>query len=215
MKKVYLILLLQFFLFHKTEAQVKSNLELTDIFDMEYVSDPQISPDGEKVIYVRNFKDIMTDKNHSNLWMVNTDGSQNRPLTTGNQNDFAPRWSPDGSKIVFSSNRQDDKMKLYLMWVDTRDIFALTNTAQSPGSVSWSHNGEQLAFSMFVPKKSESMVKLPSKPEGAKWNDAPVFIDKMNYRGDGHAINSFPGANQSCLSRLPNYGNVSMSRFMN
>lgn len=74
-------------------AQVSSNLELTDIFNMEYVSDPQISPDGSKIIYVRNFKDIMTDKNLSNLWIINYDGSQNRPLTTGNQNDYYPRWS--------------------------------------------------------------------------------------------------------------------------
>lgn len=185
MKRIYLLLLLHLFVFNTIEAQQKSNLELTDIFDMEYVSDPQISPDGEKVIYVRNFKDIMTDKNHANLWMVNADGSKNRPLTTGNQNDFAPRWSHDGSKIIFSSNRQDDKMKLYLMWIDTRQILALTNTPQSPRNISWSHSDKQLAFSMFVPKKSESLIKLPAKPEGAKWNEPPVYIDKMNYRGDG------------------------------
>ena len=71
-------------------AQVKSNLELTDIFSMEYVSDPQISPDGTKIVYVRNSKDIMTDKNLSNLWILNADGSKNRPLTTGNSNSNSP-----------------------------------------------------------------------------------------------------------------------------
>src|SRR6056297_2809477 len=84
-----------------SHAQVRTPLELTDIFDLEYVSDPQISPDGSRIIYVRNFKDIMTDKNHSNLWMVNFDGSENKPLTTGNQNDAYPRWSHDGTKIIF------------------------------------------------------------------------------------------------------------------
>lgn len=79
-------------------SQIQSNLELIDIFNMEFVSDPQISPDGSKVIYVRNFKDVMIDKNLSNLWMVNFDGSNNRPLTTGNQNDSYPRWSHDGKK---------------------------------------------------------------------------------------------------------------------
>ncbi len=55
---------LLFFLFISScaVAQVPSNLELTDIFNMEFVSDPQISPDGTKIIYVRNFKDIMTIK---------------------------------------------------------------------------------------------------------------------------------------------------------
>ncbi|NAS11592.1 S9 family peptidase [Poritiphilus flavus] len=163
----------------------KTKLELLDIFNMEYVSDPQISPDGKQVIYVRNFKDVMTDKNLSNLWIVNFDGSQNRPLTSGNQNDFAPKWSHDGKKIVFKSNMQDRKMKLFMMWMDTRETVALLNMPQSPGSVSWSYDDKYLAFSMFVPKKSGSIIKLPPKPEGAKWNKPPIYIEKMDYRGDG------------------------------
>lgn len=163
----------------------KTPLKLTDFFDLEFVSDPQISPDGKRIIYVRNYKDIMTDRNHSNLWIVNADGSQNRPLTSGNQNDVSPRWSPDGSRIVFLSNMQDEKMKLFLMWMDTRETFPLTNTSETPGNVSWSNSGEQLAFTMFVPQQQESLVKLPQKPEGAKWNEAPIYIDELNYRGDG------------------------------
>ena len=166
-------------------TQVQSNLELLDIFNMEYVSDPQISPDGSKVIYVRNFKDVMTDRNLSNLWIVNFDGSNNRPLTTGNHNDFAPKWSHDGTKITFKSNMADEKMKLYLMWLDTKETLALTNTQQAPGQVSWSHNDQYVAFNMFVPKENKSIIKMPAKPEGAKWNDPPKYIDQMNYRGDG------------------------------
>jgi dipeptidyl aminopeptidase/acylaminoacyl peptidase len=193
MKKIFPLFLL-LFVGTLVSAQ-KSPLELTDFFDLEFVSDPQISPDGKKIIYVRNFKDIMTDRSHSNLWIVNADGSQNRPLTSGNQNDLSPRWSPDGSKIVFLSNKQDEKMKLFLMWMDTRETFPLTNTSKPPGNVSWSHKGDQLAFTMFVPQQQESIVKLPQKPEGAKWNDAPVYIDELNYRGDGQGYLK-PGNNQ-------------------
>ncbi len=163
----------------------KTPIELTDFFDLEFVSDPQISPDGEKIIYVRNFKDIMTDSNYSNLWIINADGSQNRPLTSGNQNDMSPRWSPDGKKIVFLSNMQNEKMKLFLMFMDTRETFPLTNTSQTPKNISWSRKGDHLAFNMFVPKKQESIIKLPPKPEGAKWNEAPIYIDELKYRGDG------------------------------
>lgn len=180
--------ILSLFLFVFTTAVVsaqKSPLELTDFFDLEYISDPQISPDGKKIIYVRNFKDIMTDRNHSNLWIVNVDGTQNRPLTSGNQSDVAPRWSPDGKKIVFLSNQQDDKMKLFLMWMDTRETFALTNTTQTPGNVTWSNKGDRVAFMMFVPEKDESLIQLPPKPLGAKWNEPPIYIDELNYRGDG------------------------------
>lgn len=166
-------------------GQTKTNLELTDIFNMEYVSDPQISPDGSQILYVRNFKDIMTDKNLSNIWLVNTDGSKNRPITTGNQNDFYPRWSNGGDKIIFKSNRQDERMKLFVMWMDSKEIAPLSNTPKAPSAVSWSPDDRYLAFTMFVPKANESILKMPAKPEGAKWNTPPKYIDKLNYRGDG------------------------------
>lgn len=166
-------------------GQTKSNLELVDIFNMEFISDPQISPDGSKILYVRNFKDVMTDKNLSNIWLINSDGTKNRPITTGNQNDFYPRWSHDGNKMIFKSNRQDNRMKLFLMWMDTKEIAPLTNTPKTPAQVTWSPDDRYLAFNMFVPKSNESIIKMPTKPEGAKWNKPPTYIDKLNYRGDG------------------------------
>lgn len=180
-------LILLAFLFTSTLilGQTKTNLELTDIFNMEYISDPQISPDGSQILYVRNFKDIMTDKNLSNIWLVNSDGSKNRPITTGNQNDFYPRWSNGGDKIIFKSNRQDERMKLFVMWMDSKEIAPLTNTPKAPSAVSWSPDDRYLAFTMFVPKANESILKMPAKPEGAKWNTPPTYIDKLNYRGDG------------------------------
>ncbi|HKJ48995.1 MAG TPA: hypothetical protein VJ973_07890, partial [Christiangramia sp.] len=183
--KYLLLFALLFNVATSVQSHENSELQLLDIYDYEYVSDPQISPNGKKIVYVRNFKDIMTDKNLSNLWIVNSDGSQNRPLTTGNHNDMSPKWSPDGKKLVFRSNMQDDKTKLFIMWLDSKEYFPLTNSVKTPGQANWSNNGEYLAFTMFVPKKSESFIKLPAKPEGAKWNDGPIFIDDMNYRGDG------------------------------
>ncbi len=176
--KTFFSKILFFLVLLPVTAQVKSNLELTDIFSMEFISDPQISPDGTKIIYVRNFTDIMTDKNLSNLWMVNYDGTQNRPLTTGNQNDFYPRWSHDGKKIIFKSNRADEKMKLYMMWMDTKETVPLTNTPKAPGAVTWSYDDRYLAFTMFVPEVEESIVKMPTKPEGAQWNTPlPISIN--------------------------------------
>ena len=108
-------------------SQQKTPMELTDVFDLEYVSDPQISPDGSRVVYVRNFKDIMTDQNLSNLWIANFDGTGHRPLTTGNHAARSPRWSHDGKRIAFLSNMADEKTKLYLMWVDDRETMAATS----------------------------------------------------------------------------------------
>ncbi len=179
------VILVMMLVVHLVGAQEKSNLELIDIFDMEYISDPQISPDGTQVVYVRNFKDVMTDKNLSNIWLVNFDGSNNRPITIGNHNDFYPRWSHDGKKIIFKSNMTDNRMKLYLMWMDSKEIVVLTNTPKAPNQVSWSNDDTQLAFNMFVPKQGGTKIKMPTKPEGANWNSPPTYIDELNYRGDG------------------------------
>jgi dipeptidyl aminopeptidase/acylaminoacyl peptidase len=158
--------------------------EYLDVFNLEYVSDPEISPDGRRIVYVRNFQDVMTDKSYSNLWIINTDGSGNRPLTTGNQNDFSPQWSPDGSMLLFKSNR-DGKSQLYLRWMNDGAETRLTNFTQSPGSFLWGPDGEFILFNMFVPGKTRDFASMPEKPEGAKWNDPPKYIDKLNYRSDG------------------------------
>lgn len=166
------------------QPSTKPVLEPMDVFDIEYVSDPQISPDGQKIIYVRNFKDIMTDGNRSNLWMVNFDGSGNLPLTAGNRNDFSPRWSPDGKKLLYLSSA-GGSVQMYLRWLDSGAEAKLTNLTQSPGSVQWSPDGKWIAFTMDVPFDAKSPISMPRKPEGAKWADPPKYIDKMKYRADG------------------------------
>lgn len=166
-------------------AQQPNQLELLDVFNLEYVSDPQISPDGKHVIYTRNFKDVMTDKNYSNLWIIDFDGQNNRPLTTGNHNAHSAKWSHDGKKMVYLSNHADNKTKLYLMWMDSRESVALTNTKVAPRQVSWSLDDQHLVFTQFVAKPKPSLVKMPNKPEGAQWNKPPVYIDDMTYRADG------------------------------
>ncbi|HEY9116375.1 MAG TPA: S9 family peptidase [Roseivirga sp.] len=165
-------------------AQVSNKLEMLDIFNLEYVSDPQISPDGSKVIYVRNFKDIMTDRNLSNLWIVNFDGTQNRPLTTGEQSDRSPVWSHDGSKIVYTSNKSG-KSEVYLRWMDSGEEMVLVNSEKSPSNLSWSPDDKYLAFNMFVPESKPSPIKMPAKPQGATWNAPPKYVDELGWRRDG------------------------------
>ena len=80
----------------------KSNLEPLDIFKLQHISNPQISPDGSSILYERNFKDIMTDSNYSNIWIVNYDGSNGRPITTGMGKYSQPTWSNDGKSFFLS-----------------------------------------------------------------------------------------------------------------
>ena len=89
-----------------------------DIFELQRAADPRISPDGSQVVYVRSFMDIMTDRRRSNLWIVDFEGTNHRPLTTGNENDSSPRWSPDGSKLLYVSSF-DGSTQLWCRWMDT------------------------------------------------------------------------------------------------
>ncbi len=155
-----------------------------DVFQLEFASDLQISPDGTKVVYVRNFMDIMTDRPRSNLWMINFDGSENRPLTSGSNNYSSPRWSPDGKHLVFVSNAEGSS-QVYIHWMDTGHKAKISNLMESPRNISWSPDGKWIAFSMFVPLQQKPFVKMPQKPQGAEWAKPSIYIDKVQYRQDG------------------------------
>jgi hypothetical protein len=78
---------------------VKPALKPLDVFDLQWVSDPEISPDGRSIAYVRMSFDIKTDRPRGVIWLVGADGRHARPLS-GAVSSAAPRWSPDGSRLA-------------------------------------------------------------------------------------------------------------------
>ncbi len=164
--------------------QSSNHLELLDVFQLEWVSDPQISPDGGQVVYVRNFNDIMADTSRSNLWIVDIDTEDKRPLTAGTTNDSSPRWSPDGAKLLYVSTR-DGGVELWLRWMDTGQTAKLTSLVESPNGVAWSPDGRSIAFSMFVPSPPQPFVELPQAPPGAEWAAPARVMTRLTYRFDG------------------------------
>ena len=180
----FLIVLVVLFYSNLLASQSSDVLEPIDIFDMEFVGDPQISPDGSKIVYVRNFKDIMTDGNRSNLWIINADGTGHMPLTSGSQNDYAPRWSPDGQRLAYVSTL-DGAPQVYMRWMREGISAKVTNLQKSPGQMTWSPDGKWIAMTMSVAEEATKHNVLPEKPKGAQWADAPIYIDQVNYRGDG------------------------------
>src|ERR1700685_2757002 len=133
----------------RADAPAKT-LTVQDVFNLQLATDPQISPDGRRIVYVRQFSDIMTDKRHSNLWIIDTDGTNHRPLTTGNFNDSSPRWSHDGAQIIYTSNR-DGGGQIYRRWMDSGQTAKLTNLTAEPAGIAWSPDDRWISFTMFVP----------------------------------------------------------------
>jgi len=186
LQKTTALFLLAFLNIAAADDEVADNrFRLIDVFELEYASDPQISPDGKQVVYVRNFMDIMKDRRRSNLWIVNVNDKSQRPITTGKRNDHSPRWSPDGTRLLYVSTDNDEKSQVFCRWMDTGQTAMLTHLTSSPSGLVWSPDGSQIAFSMHVPDNPKPLVELPKKPEGAEWAEPAKVIRKVRYRRDG------------------------------
>jgi dipeptidyl aminopeptidase/acylaminoacyl peptidase len=155
-----------------------------DLFNLEWASDPQISPDGKTIAYVRKTNDIMTDKARSTIWLVDVASGQQRPLLAGTGSYFSPRWSPDGGRLAYVA-AEGGSPQLFVRWMSSGESARITQLPQSPSSIAWSPDGRRLAYSMLVPDDAAKLGKAPDKPEGAKWADPLQVIDAVTYRADG------------------------------
>lgn len=155
-----------------------------DLFKLEAARDPQPSPDGKTIAYVRQSGDVMNDRNRAAIWLVDVATGKQRPLVTGPGSYMAPRWSPDGARLSYIA-AEEGGAQLWVRWIDGGAAAKLTNLPDSPQSVTWAPDGRSLAYVMRVPGDAPSLGKAPAKPEGAKWAEPLEVIDRVTYRGDG------------------------------
>ena len=162
-------------------AQTATNVGLArfepmDVFQLEFAVDPQISPDGDRVVYVRTSMDIMHDQQRTELWIVNTDGTGHRRLAAGD----SPRWSPDGTRVAYVADGQ-----IQLRWMDTGETATLTQLLESPSGIRWAPDGRHLAFNKLVPYPPPRLVAPQEPPPGADWADPPIMEDRFKSKQDG------------------------------
>ena len=158
--------------------------ERMDVFSLEWVSNPQISPDGRRVVYQRNSMDVMTDKATSRLWMVDENGSGHLPLTGRDVAESSAAWSPDGSRIAFIS-QSENGAEIFVYWLSNGKTARLTQLDRSPNGLSWSPDSQHIAFSMLVPEAPPVLVSPPTKPKDAEWADEPRVTTRLKYERDG------------------------------
>ena len=182
--RLYLPALLFLILAPVSGRAQQTPFEDLDVFQLEYPADVRISPDGEWVVYVRTSMSIMRDRREGRLWMVRTDGSEHRQLTSTDLAQSSPRWSPDGSRIAFVS-RGEDGPEIYLYWMATGESARLTQLERSPRDLAWSADGSRIAFSMHVPEPFPTLATLPSRPAGAEWADPPRVEVRVHHEADG------------------------------
>src|SRR4051812_36017894 len=93
-------------------GQVKRGLQPSDVFRMQSISDPHVSPDGKWIAYVLSSVDTAKDRRTSDIWMVSWDGQESIQLTNTPGSESSPKWSPDGKYLSFLSSRKSTDEKV-------------------------------------------------------------------------------------------------------
>ena len=156
-----------------------------DLFKLEGATDPQISPDGSRIVYVRRAGDIMKDRYQPSLWLVDVRTGAQRPLVADANQNMAPRWSPDGRRIAYVSTAGGAGAQLHVLYLDSGTSVRVTGLPDTPGAMAWSPDGRQIAYTMRVPAEGAKLGSAPPKPEGAEWAKPLTIIDRVTYRFDG------------------------------
>jgi dipeptidyl aminopeptidase/acylaminoacyl peptidase len=160
---------------------VRDRLTVEQFLDWEMVASPQVSPDGRQVVYTRRWTDKVNDKYEDELWIVDADGGRNRFLTKGSQ----AAWSPDGRRLAYVAPGQPGGAQVFVRWLDAAGETQLTHLERAPANLAWSPDGKSLAFTMLVPSTPTLTVKMPARPNGARWVESPRVVDRLGYRSDG------------------------------
>jgi dipeptidyl aminopeptidase/acylaminoacyl peptidase len=116
-----------------------------DFYDIVTVQDPQISPDGDWIAFVRVSVDRVENTYRRAIWLAPSDGSPPKPFTSGGK-DHTPRWSPDGTHLAFVSTRGGEKPQIFLIPTDGGEARPLTDMTQGAENPAWSPDGKLVAF---------------------------------------------------------------------
>jgi Tol biopolymer transport system component len=120
-------------------------------FDPVSKSTPMWSPDGTQLLYVADGGDgPYGTRYHLDIWVINADGSDPVNLTQSRRNDEDPEWTPDGTQIVFTSERADTNPQLFIMNADGSEVELISGGYASEYNPTFSPDGEYLAFSSTI-----------------------------------------------------------------
>ena len=173
-KNILLVLLIVFVL--EGFAQPKRNLRPSDIYRLKSISDPQLSPEGNWIVYVLSTVDSVKDKRNSDLWMSSWDGTQTLQLTHTPDGEGSPRWSPDGKLLSFISSRNGlTRSQVWIMDRRGGEAKKLTDIKGDIQEYHWSPDSKKILFVLQDLERPDSLKDKTKKP---------YVIDRVHFKQD-------------------------------
>jgi dipeptidyl aminopeptidase/acylaminoacyl peptidase len=158
-----------------------------DLTRIQFVTDPQLSPDGRRVAFVVTTLSEERDEYLSNIWVVDVAGGVPRRFTAGPRRDLEPRWSPDGSRLAFLSERTaKDKLQLYVMPADGGEPTKLTALDNGVSAIAWAPDGARLALVSAVGGYKEPEGEVPIQRRRVHLRPAAARLRRLARRRELH-----------------------------
>ena len=150
------------------------------VYDLTPASDPQVSPDGRRIVFALTTTDRQSQQVSSHLWLCDVDGGNRRQLTYNGGRNGAARWSPDGRSIAFVSDRVKQSGLFVLPLAEGGEAREVTRHGQEIKDLAWSPDGRRLAYITQVDPENPAEAERP--PDAAP----PVRVTRrIDYKQDG------------------------------
>jgi Tol biopolymer transport system component len=138
-------------------AAEKKPLTVDDMWAVQRVGTPVLSPDGKSVAYTVSAYDMEENRSNGDVWVVPLSGGSPRRLTANKASDGSPAWGPDGKRIAFVSKRDGDTAaQLYVIPIDGGEPERITEMPIGISNPKWLPDGKRIAFVSHVVAGAES-----------------------------------------------------------
>lgn len=189
MRKLLVRLSIVILVFAVTASAQKRNITEKDLFDFAWVGDPQVSPDGSTVAFVKVTVNAAKTSYDTSIWSVSTSGTDEPRRMTSGTRDTTPRWSPDGKFLAFVRSPETPGTtaapQLYMLSMSGGDSWGFTSLPRGAGGPIWSPDGKWIAFgNSATPDEIARQGKPAPPPADGRETDVRV-ITRAVYRSDG------------------------------
>ncbi|MEZ0480224.1 prolyl oligopeptidase family serine peptidase [Planococcus sp. SSTMD024] len=164
----------------------KKAVEIEDLLELISVTDPKISPDGKRAVFVQTKMDEEENTYHSHVHHISLETGESVPWTYGKNRNSQPAWSADGRHIAFLSDR-NDKNQVYLLSASGGEARALTDFEKGVSSFRWSPCNKKIWVNALV-QDGKTFTDQEAEQEDDKKKPEPYRTTGMKYKMDGTGL---------------------------